>query len=74
MKLALYAAGRGQVTHEDVDAIVGDSAEIAVETFVYAVSGGETKEALRQLDRLAGFGHGSLDRVKRARPAFLAAA
>jgi DNA polymerase-3 subunit delta len=56
VKLALYAAGRGQVTHEDVDAIVGDSAEIAVETFVYAVSGGETKEALRQLDRLAGSG------------------
>jgi DNA polymerase-3 subunit delta len=56
VKLALYAAGRGQVTHEDVDAIIGDSAEIAVETFVYAVSGGETKEALRQLDRLAGSG------------------
>jgi DNA polymerase-3 subunit delta len=56
VKLALYAAGRAQVTHEDIDAIVGDGAEIAVETFVYAVSGGETKEALRQLDRLAGSG------------------
>jgi DNA polymerase III subunit delta len=52
-KLALFAAGKDRVDAEDVDAIVGDSAEIAVETFVYAVSGGETEEALRQLGRLA---------------------
>jgi DNA polymerase III delta subunit len=44
------------VAPEDIDAIVGDSAEIAVETFVYEVSGGETKEALRQLARLAAAG------------------
>jgi DNA polymerase-3 subunit delta len=52
-KLALFASGHGRVSPEDIDAIVGDSAEIAVETFVYEVSGGETKEALRQLARLA---------------------
>ncbi|MGO8842908.1 MAG: DNA polymerase III subunit delta [Methyloceanibacter sp.] len=55
-KLALFAAGRGRISHEDIDAIVGDGAEIAVETFVYEVSGGETKEALRQLARLAATG------------------
>jgi DNA polymerase-3 subunit delta len=55
-KLALFASGHGRVAPEDIDAIVGDSAEIAVETFVYEVSGGETKEALRQLARLAAAG------------------
>jgi DNA polymerase-3 subunit delta len=51
-KLALYAAGKGQVRHDDIDAVVGDSAEIAVENFVYDVSGGDTEAALRQLGRL----------------------
>jgi DNA polymerase III subunit delta len=55
-KLALFASGHGSVAAEDIDAIVGDSAEIAVETFVYEVSSGETKEALRQLARLAAAG------------------
>jgi DNA polymerase-3 subunit delta len=55
-KLALFASGHGRVSPEDIDAIVGDSAEIAVESFVYEVSGGETKEALRQLARLAAAG------------------
>src|SRR6476646_3287707 len=55
-KLALFASGHGRIAPEDIDAIVGDSAEIAVETFVYEVSGGETKEALRQLARLAAAG------------------
>ena len=45
-KLALFASGHGRIAPEDIDAIVGDSAEIAVETFVYEVSGGEAKEAL----------------------------
>lgn len=55
-KLALFAAGRGRIAPEDIDAVVGDSAEIAVENFVYEVSSGETKEALRQLGRLAAAG------------------
>jgi DNA polymerase-3 subunit delta len=55
-KLALYAAGRGHIGPEEIDAVVGDSAEMAVETFVYDVSGGETKRALRQLARLAAGG------------------
>jgi DNA polymerase-3 subunit delta len=55
-KLALYAAGKGSVDEEDIDAIVGDSAEIAVENFVYGVSGGDTKAALSELHRLAAGG------------------
>jgi DNA polymerase-3 subunit delta len=55
-KLALYAAGEGEVSAADIDAVVGDSAEIAVETFVYAVSGGEAKQALGELSRLATAG------------------
>jgi DNA polymerase-3 subunit delta len=56
VKLALFAAGRGRITQDDIDAIVGDSAEIAVENFVYEVSGGAAKAALRQLQRLAAAG------------------
>jgi DNA polymerase III subunit delta len=55
-KLALFARGQGRIGADDIDAIVGDSAEIAVENFVYDVSGGETKDALRQLARLAASG------------------
>jgi DNA polymerase-3 subunit delta len=55
-KLALYAKGEGSVTHDDIDAIVGDAAETALETFVYAASGGDPAEALRELKRLAASG------------------
>jgi DNA polymerase III subunit delta len=52
-KLALFATGQGEVTREDIDAIVGDDSEVAFDVFVYAVSGGQTEEALAQLNRLA---------------------
>jgi len=55
-KLALFARGQGRISADDIDAIVGDSAEIAVENFVFDVSGGETKDALRQLARLSTAG------------------
>jgi DNA polymerase-3 subunit delta len=55
-KLIVYAGGKGAITIEDVDAVVGDSAEVAVENFVYLVSGGETAEAIRQLGRLVAAG------------------
>lgn len=55
-KLALYAQGGGRVTHDDIAAVVGDAAEIALENFVYAASGGEAKDALRELQRLAAAG------------------
>ena len=55
-KLALYAQGSGAVTHDDVAAIVGDASEIALDNFVYAVSGGDAAGALRELNRLAASG------------------
>lgn len=55
-KLALYAAGETTVTHDDIDSIVGDAAESALETFVYAASSGDAAHALRELQRLAASG------------------
>jgi len=61
VKLALYARGGDSISHEDVEAIVGDASEIALENFVYATSGGDSRQALRELRRLAaaGTGHAS---------------
>ena len=56
VKLALYAGDRGEVVADDIDAGVGDSAEIAIENFVYAVSGSVARDALRELGRLAAAG------------------
>ena len=56
VKLALYAQGARSISHEDVEAIVGDAAETALENFVYATSGGDAKAALSELQRLAAAG------------------
>ena len=55
-KLALYAQGGGSIGHDDIEAIVGDAAETTLENFVYAVSGGDAKAALSELQRLAAAG------------------
>jgi DNA polymerase-3 subunit delta len=55
-KLALYAAGEASISQDDVEAIVGDAAETALENFVYAASGGDSGAALRELQRLAAAG------------------
>jgi DNA polymerase-3 subunit delta len=55
-KLALYASGGNTISTDDVEAIVGDAAETALENFVYAASGGDPAAALRELQRLAGAG------------------
>jgi DNA polymerase-3 subunit delta len=55
-KLALYASGGKSVSHDDVEAIVGDAAETALDNFVYAASGGDPELALRELQRLAAAG------------------
>jgi DNA polymerase-3 subunit delta len=56
VKLALYAQGQGRISHDDIEAIVGDAAETALENFVYATSGGDAKAALAELQRLAAAG------------------
>lgn len=55
-KLALYARGKGSITQDDIAAVVGDAAEIALENFVYAASAGDPNKALRELQRLAAAG------------------
>ncbi|ODA68019.1 DNA polymerase III subunit delta [Methyloligella halotolerans] len=55
-KLILYARGKDRIGPDDIDAVVGDSAEVAVENFVYLVSAGDSRGAIRQLSRLAGAG------------------
>src|SRR6476659_9159449 len=54
--LALFAAGSGRIETDDIDAVVGDSADIAVETFAYEVSAGNAREAFRQLASLDAVG------------------
>ena len=73
-KLALYAKGAREVTPEDIEAIVGDAAETALETFVYAASGGDPAEALREMQRLAAVRHRESVGADRARPALHAVA
>jgi DNA polymerase-3 subunit delta len=58
MKLAVYARGGDRVSTEDIDAVVGDAAEVALENFVYAASGGDPRRSLRELQRLAAAGTG----------------
>lgn len=55
-KLALYAQDSDHVTDAQIAAIVGDSAEIALENFVFGVSGGDTPRAMLELHRLANAG------------------
>lgn len=56
VKLVLYAQGGTRITLGDVEAVVGDAGEIALENFVYAASGGDAEQALRELQRLAAAG------------------
>jgi DNA polymerase III subunit delta len=56
VKLALYAQGAGRVEADDVEAIVGDAAETALDNFVFAVSNCDATTALSELQRLAAAG------------------
>jgi DNA polymerase-3 subunit delta len=56
VKLALYAQGESRISQDDVEAIVGDAAETALENFVYATSASDPSAALSELQRLAASG------------------
>ena len=47
---------QGPSSHADIEAIVGDAAETALENFVYATSGGDARAALSELQRLVAAG------------------
>ena len=55
-KLLLYAHGSAKVTAEDVDAVVGDASEQAIEAILFAVSGGNGRKAVIELDRAVASG------------------
>jgi DNA polymerase III subunit delta len=50
-KLAIYAYGKAIIAESDVEAVVGDAAELALERIVLAVGGGQSALALAECDR-----------------------
>ncbi|MGE3065507.1 MAG: DNA polymerase III subunit delta [Hyphomicrobiaceae bacterium] len=55
-KLTLYALGKGTVSEEDVEAAVGDAAEMLLDRVVQAAAAGEAGTALQELDRAMAAG------------------
>jgi DNA polymerase III subunit delta len=50
-KLVLFCHGRQEITQDDVDAIVGDAAELTLDAIVTAAANGQVTEALRDTAR-----------------------
>ena len=50
-KLATYAHGRGAIEESDVEAVVGDGAELTLDRIVLAAGAGQTALALAECDR-----------------------
>lgn len=50
-KLALYALGKGSIEESDVEAAVGDAAELALDRIVMAAASGRTAAAVSECDR-----------------------
>lgn len=55
-KLALYAAGRDRIEIDDVEAVVGDAADLALERIPEAAAGGDTARAVSDLGRAIASG------------------
>ncbi len=55
-KLAIYASGRETITAEDVDQIVGDAADLALEKIPEAAAGGDSTRAITDLGRAIASG------------------
>jgi DNA polymerase-3 subunit delta len=55
-KLVLYAVGKGTIEESDVDAAVGDAAELALDRIVMAAASGRTAAALIECDRSTAAG------------------
>ena len=58
-KLALYAQGKAEITFEDVDAIVGDVSELALDRITNAAASGETSRAVAECGRAVSSGEGA---------------
>lgn len=55
-KLLLYAHGTGRITAADVEAVVGDASEMAIDAVLMSVSGGNGRRAIMELDRAVASG------------------
>jgi len=55
-KLALYAHGKSSVEIEDVEAIVGDASELAIDGVVMAAASGDARTAIEEFGRLIDSG------------------
>ncbi len=57
-KLILYTRGKGQIDVDDVEAVVGDASELAIDKVVFAVASGAADRALAEYDRVITSGSG----------------
>lgn len=55
-KLTLYTAGKAQITIDDIDAIVGDASELALDGIINAAALGQAKSALHETSRALSSG------------------
>ncbi len=55
-KLALYAAGQSQIEAADVEAIVGDASEMAIDRVLTATASGNAARAVAELARAVAAG------------------
>jgi DNA polymerase-3 subunit delta len=55
-KLALYVGNKARIDVEDVEAVVGDAAELALDMVVMAAAAGDTPRALAEIDRALAAG------------------
>lgn len=55
-KLALYAAGKGEIDAADIEAIVGDASELAIDRTLNAASAGEGARAIAEFSRAVAAG------------------
>ena len=55
-KLVLYARGKAQIEADDVEAIVGDASELAIDNILLATASGDSGRAIRECSRAAAAG------------------
>lgn len=56
-KILLYVHGKTSVDIDDIDAVIGDAAELSLEQIVYACGYGDIDHALHHFDRAIAAGH-----------------
>lgn len=55
-KLVLYTRGKQQIDMDDIDAIIGDASELAMDKVVHATASGLSDRALAEFDRVVASG------------------